>query len=79
MSRAHHLVQAGLLAFGASGAWLISGPVGSRWIVWGFALLLVSQAFWFADVFRTRPLRWGVLANVVLYTLVWIRGFYNYF
>jgi hypothetical protein len=75
----HHVIQAGLLAFGAAGAWLISAPAGSPWILHGFGLLLVSQLFWLLDVFRTRPLRWGVLVNVLIYTAVWIRGFYNYF
>ncbi len=75
----HHIIQAGLLGFGSAGAWLISAAAGSPGIFWGFALLIVSQIFWIFDVFRTHPLRWGVLFNVLIYTAVWIRGFYNYF
>lgn len=79
-SYAHDAIQAGILIFGAAGAWLITEPAGSSLIFWGFCLLLIAQAFWFADVFRgIGPLRWGVLINVIAYTGLWARGFYNYF
>lgn len=66
------IAQVGIFVFGTSSILLLSYKNK-----WGTVLGIISQPFWFTAAILDK--QWGVLLTNVIYLIVWIIGFYNWF
>lgn len=66
--------QIAIAGFGTIAAWL-SQDHRENWRKWASVFGLCGEPFWIHSAWASG--QWGIMALCSLYTLAWIRGFYN--
>jgi hypothetical protein len=67
------IVQVAILVFSALAIWLLSGRRPSRW---GWVAGLTAQPFWLYATWSAS--QWGMFANAVIFTVIYVRGLRNH-